>query len=476
MRRAAREPVRVRLLVLPPAGTGPASLRPLVTGLPDDVEVMGLNLPGRERRRGEPPGAGLADVLASLRQPHDRGRLPTVVYGHRLGALLAPLVAAELDDECRAVVLSDFPAAADDRRTFAAEAEMSGVGPAGTALLSQELLAADPAERQALLPVLRADLTLAAAASEALRAVRLTAPVTVLTGPDHAQSAVDALRDRVCGPVELLAEPHGGHGTSSVDRPVTLAALRWTTDRVERVRGIGILCLPFAGGGAGFFRSWSRRAPTGHTVRGLQLPGRENRILEEAVTDVRAAAECLLPQVATAIDDCGKVVLFGHSLGAALGFELALLINRRWPGALGHLYASGSTAPHCGRTDHATGLDDDAFVARVRGFAGHHDAALDDPELRELLLPTLRTDVAMHEAYRAEPGVQLDTPITVLRGQHDELVSAAEAARWAEVAAGPITSVELTGGHMYLLDQAEAVLAVIAGTAAAVPHAEGKAT
>jgi surfactin synthase thioesterase subunit len=478
LRRAAREPVRVRLLVLPPAGIGPTPMRPLVTALPDDVEVMGLVLPGRERRRGEPPGAGLTDVLAGLRQLRERRRLPTVVYGHRLGALLAPLVAAELGDDCRAVVLSEFPAGAwPARHPF-------GDDPAAVSALSaQESLAAEPAVREALAPVLRADLALAVAAAEALREVRLAAPLTILTGPDRAPDTAGAWRDRTRGPVELLTEPHGGHRESPAGRPVTVAALHRATERVERVRGVGILCLPFAGGGAGFFRGWSRRAPTGYTVRGLQLPGREDRLLEPAVTDVRAAAEYLLPQVERAVDECTQVVLFGHSLGAVLGFELALLIGPRWPGALAHLYASGSAAPHRGRAERATGLDDDAFVARVRGFAGHHDAALDDPELRELLLPTLRADVAMHEAYRAEPGVRLDVPITVLRGENDELVSAAEAAGWAEVAGAPVTRVELPGGHMYLLDQAEAVLGVLAGpappprpSAAAVPQAERGAT
>jgi surfactin synthase thioesterase subunit len=419
LRRAVREPVRARLLVLPPAGIGPARLRPLVTALPDDVEVMGLNLPGRER-----PGAGLADVLMSPRQLRDRGRLPTVVYGHRFGALIAPLVAAELGDECRAVVLSDLPDGTPPARSLAAEA------------------------------------------FEALRQVRLAAPLTILADPDHAADTLRAWRDRALGPVELLTEPRGGHGEGLAATPVTTAALHRAVERVERVRGVGILCLPFAGGGAGFFRSWSRRAPAGHFVRGLQLPGREDRILEEAVTDVRAAAEYLLPQVAQEIDACTRVVLFGHSLGAVLGFELALLIDRHWPGALGHLYASGSPAPHRRRADRLTGLDDDAFVAGVRGFAGHRDAALDDPELRELLLPTLRADVAMHEAYRAEPGVRLDAPVTVLRGDRDELVSAVEAARWSEVAGPPVTRIELPGGHMYLLDQAEALLGVLAGRGA----------
>lgn len=55
LREAVTAP-RARLLVFPHSGSGPNSLFPLVEPLPEDVEVLGLSLPGRERRFGEPPG------------------------------------------------------------------------------------------------------------------------------------------------------------------------------------------------------------------------------------------------------------------------------------------------------------------------------------------------------------------------------------------------------------------------------------
>ncbi|NUT92907.1 MAG: thioesterase, partial [Saccharothrix sp.] len=87
--------------------------------------------------------------------------------------------------------------------------------------------------------------------------------------------------------------------------------------------------------------------------------------------------------------------------------------------------------------------------------------ALQDPEMRELILPTLRADVEMHENYRPRTHDRLPAPITSLRGSEDTLVTAAEGARWSEVAGAGFEYVELPGGHMYLTESAPQLLKLI---------------
>ncbi|MEU7530516.1 alpha/beta fold hydrolase [Saccharothrix sp. NPDC042600] len=224
---------------------------------------------------------------------------------------------------------------------------------------------------------------------------------------------------------------------------------------------IGLVCLPFAGAGASFFHPWAAHAGDRLDVLPLQLPGRERRIDAEPYRDAHVAADELLPDLVEQLDGRTDVVLFGHSLGAVLAYELAHRVVAEPGLTLRHLVVSGSPEPHTQRPRRATGLADDEFLERVSEFAGFTHEALRDPEMRELILPTLRADVEMHENYRPRAHDRLPAPITALRGSEDTLVTAAEAARWSEVAGAGFEYVELPGGHMYLTESAPQLLKLI---------------
>lgn len=226
---------------------------------------------------------------------------------------------------------------------------------------------------------------------------------------------------------------------------------------------VPLVCLPFAGGGASFYRAWQKLNVPGVRPVPLQLPGREERFLEEPYTDVFAAAAHLAAGAAAIAAEQGPIALYGHSLGAVLAFETAREVEARAPGTVRHLFVSGSPGPWTGRTRHATGLDDADFLAQVAEFAGYRHEALEDPDAVELLLPLLRVDVAMHESYRARSDDRLPVPITSIRGSGDTLVSAAQAAEWRAATSADFVPVELPGGHMYLVDAADEVLRMIAG-------------
>ena len=222
-----------------------------------------------------------------------------------------------------------------------------------------------------------------------------------------------------------------------------------------------VVFLPFAGAGASFYHPWSAFAGDSLRVLPVQLPGRERRIDEEPYRDVTAAVDGVLPDLLEQLGDTKRVVLFGHSLGAVLAYELAHRLVAVPGVEVLRLFASGSTEPRTPRPGRATGLTDDEFVDRVRQFAGFSDEALDDPEMRELILPTLRADVEMHESYVPSSPDPLPVPVTALRGADDELVSAEQAAAWATATSAGFELVELPGGHMYLADSGRELLVLV---------------
>ncbi|MCS7483566.1 thioesterase II family protein [Umezawaea endophytica] len=216
-----------------------------------------------------------------------------------------------------------------------------------------------------------------------------------------------------------------------------------------------LFCFPYAGGGASFYRAWPDTGLHGFEVRPVQLPGREELFIEPFHADVAAAADDLTGKIARSLGPSDQVSLFGHSFGAVLAFEVARrLVDFRPPL---HLVVSGSANPVTPLPREAADLDDDQFVARVEKLAGYTHPALADPDLRDIVLPALRHDVALHESYVAQDLRPIPVPITVVRGADDHIVSRQDCEEWAVATSDRCDQVELPGGHMYLVDDPSAL-------------------
>jgi surfactin synthase thioesterase subunit len=108
---------------------------------------------------------------------------------------------------------------------------------------------------------------------------------------------------------------------------------------------IPLLCFPFAGAGASFFRPWKDLSRGRFELLPIQLPGREKRFVEEPYRDVAQAIEGVLPDVLKQIEGRARVALFGHSMGAVLAFELARRLTASAATEVELLVVSGSPGP-----------------------------------------------------------------------------------------------------------------------------------
>lgn len=221
-----------------------------------------------------------------------------------------------------------------------------------------------------------------------------------------------------------------------------------------------LLCVPFAGAGASFFHPWRALSAGRWRVVLVELPGRERRILETPYRNVVEAAKKSVDEIAATLGEGVRTVLFGHSLGAVLAYELVHLLST-CDVRVERLVVSGSPGPWTQRERRATGLPDKDFFARVEEFAGFRHDALDHPEMRELILPVLRADCEMHENYIPSTDEPVSVPISSVRGSSDGLVSAEQAGEWRKATTGEFSYTEFPGNHMYLVDRAREVLDMI---------------
>lgn len=224
-----------------------------------------------------------------------------------------------------------------------------------------------------------------------------------------------------------------------------------------------LVLLPHAGGNPGHYRALVAAMPPQVTVLGVCYPGRLDRLADaptRSITDL-AVEVCadLLTEVVSRVPGrapdpdlgprhtAGPIALFGHSMGSYVAAETALRLQEHTtPPSL--LMVSGSRAPHRTRPRHVTQGGDIAIIEDATRLDPSSAAALDDLELRELVLPALRSDYAAVENYRRLTPPTFSCPLVSYAGADDAIAPPEEVARWAD-AAPHSEHRTFPGGHFF---------------------------
>lgn len=222
-----------------------------------------------------------------------------------------------------------------------------------------------------------------------------------------------------------------------------------------------LFCFPYAGGGASEFRSWSDGLGDAVEVYPVQLPGREGRLSEAAFDELSPLLDAVIE---TFSEHWRKpFVLFGHSMGALVAFELARELRRRAGSAPSHLFVSGRSAPRYrdpARSIHS--LPEADFIERLRELNGTPEEVLENAEMRKLFFPTLRADFALCERYRFREEAPLECPITVFGGSRDEERPPEALQEWRKETRGSFALHMFPGDHFFIRTARQPVLATLA--------------
>lgn len=244
---------------------------------------------------------------------------------------------------------------------------------------------------------------------------------------------------------------------SAVDaRSNTTAPPRWTI-RAPGAEGAArtLYCLPHGGGSAAEYVRWARDLRK-VAVCAVQLPGRGSRFEEPPHTGM---AE-LVGALAEELELSAPYVLFGHSFGALLAYELTQALHAAGRVLPERLILSSYPAPHLPRErSRLHRLPDDELLAEVaRLHGGIPEEVLGNPELCRMTAVCVRSDYRVLETYSWLPRPPLPVPMTVLRGRQD-VVSEEQSAAWAvHTTAGPIQQRTFAGGHFYFRERQRAAV------------------
>jgi pyochelin biosynthetic protein PchC len=213
---------------------------------------------------------------------------------------------------------------------------------------------------------------------------------------------------------------------------------------------VRLICFPHAGGAATFYRSWASHLPSEVDLLAVQYPGRQDRISEPCVEQMEPLVELVVSEIIGTLDR--PTALFGHSMGAAVAYEVARRIEEIRDTPLRLLFVSGRTAPHRSRPGSIHRGTDAGLFGDIRRLGGTPDSVLDHPGLRDLLLPSLRGDYRLIETYQPQTIARLQTPIVAFVGDSDPDVSVVEAQAWSETTCAGFDLHLFRGEHFYLLE------------------------
>lgn len=232
----------------------------------------------------------------------------------------------------------------------------------------------------------------------------------------------------------------------------------WFPYRVHRrAPRFRIFCFPFAGGSAGLFGSWATTLPEDVEVCSVQLPGRGTRIREPLFTRLDSVIDALIPVVRKLLDL--PFVLFGHSLGALVAFEVARRLRRDRLAMPERLFASAFRGPSLPvPTPHIHALEDGKFANHLRELNGTPAEILANSEMLEILLPMLRADFAIAETYRYYAELPLPCGISAWAGSQDAHVGLKDLEAWGRETEVSFERSSFPGDHFFVFSQQKLLL------------------
>lgn len=221
-----------------------------------------------------------------------------------------------------------------------------------------------------------------------------------------------------------------------------------------------LFCFHYAGGNALSFRTWLAQLPPNVEGCLVELPGHGMGLLKPPFTRleplIAALHQALLPSLTK------PFAFFGHSMGALVSFELARSLRRAQHPFPLHLFVSGQRSPQVPDPDppiHA--LPESEFLNQLRRYNGTPEEVLNNAELMQLLLPTLRADFAVIETYYYTHEPPLDCSISALGGLQDWKTNPANLEAWRAQTQAAFDLQLFQGDHFFIYTVQSQVLSYL---------------
>ena len=213
-----------------------------------------------------------------------------------------------------------------------------------------------------------------------------------------------------------------------------------------------LFCFPCAGGTTSSYSKWQNSLPAEIEVCLVKLPGRGNRLDEPHFTQLLPLTKTLTPILKPYLNI--PFVFFGHSMGATLAFEIARQLRRDGHPTPVKLFTACCPSPQKPiRRPFIHILPKAEFLQELQlRYNAIPQLILENEELMQIFLPSLRADFTMIETYSYAFENPLLFPITAFGGLEDKAIRYQDLEDWCRETSSYFNLEMFNGGHFFLQD------------------------
>ncbi|GAB5527325.1 MAG: thioesterase domain-containing protein [Roseivirga sp.] len=219
------------------------------------------------------------------------------------------------------------------------------------------------------------------------------------------------------------------------------------------------------------YHPWKNKLGDDIELRPIELAGRGRRINDVPYQNLEEVVDDISTQIREEILE-SPYMLFGHSLGAIIAYELARKAREENLPRPRHLFFSGKGAMHIERPEEKKYhlMDNEKFKKEILELGGTPLEFFEYPELMELFLPLLKSDFKIAETYSLNGDIRpFDQEITVLLGKADDL-NDAQCTEWQQHTTKTCHFQYFPGGHFFINDEQEKIVQIIRDVVAQDTH------
>ncbi len=214
---------------------------------------------------------------------------------------------------------------------------------------------------------------------------------------------------------------------------------------------VTVLVIPHAGGMASAYYEFSKYSDAYVDFKFVELAGRGARMDDDLYDNFQEAVDDIFEENIDLFSE-GNYVLFGHSMGCWLAFELYYKIKSKGLPLPLHMFFSGNVSPYALRTSSFSKMDDEEFIKHILQNEQTSKEVFTNPELRKIFLPVLRSDYRMLENYKPEENREpMICNISILCGLSDPILKNG-VAEWDDLTSKECEITYFEGSHFYLFD------------------------
>jgi len=209
-----------------------------------------------------------------------------------------------------------------------------------------------------------------------------------------------------------------------------------------------IFLLHYAGGDRNSFRPLINGLQSQFQIETPELPGRGDRMSEQPLKNKQEALADLLKQIKQTRQKDVPYLIYGHSMGAILGFEICHAMEKENDAPV-HFVATGYPGPGIKDTPPIADLPKTEFFAEVKKLGGISDEVMQYEELLDFFEPLLRADFGLLENKNNQtPDIKIQTPIYAVMGKSEKY--ALNIRNWASYTEAACECQIVNGNHFFI--------------------------